>query len=103
MIANKRQNNLKDFLVLHGFLDFSAFFLDRSPLGTRLDKDFSHIKGLGHLYPQFCVSLKGPGVYPHGFPCVFPLKGPGVYPHGYPYGPFPVGFTPSELPNHGFL
>ena len=53
MIANKRQNNLKDFLVLHSFLDFSAFFLDRSPLGTRLDKDFSHIKGLGHL--QWCA------------------------------------------------
>ena len=62
MIANKRQNNLRDFLVLHSFLDFSALFLDRSPLGTRLDKDFSHIKGLGHLYPQFAslFGVRGP-------------------------------------------
>ena len=55
MIYNKRQNNLRDFLILHSFLDFSAFFLDKSPLGTRLDKDFSHINELGHLFPQFAV------------------------------------------------
>ena len=83
MIANKRQNNLKDFLVLHGFLDFSAFFLDRSPLGTRLDKDFSHIKGLGHLYPQFASLFRNLAAYPNGSPYVSPLRGPGALPDGF--------------------
>ena len=83
MINNKRQNNLRDFLILHSFLDFSAFFLDRSPLGTRLDKDFSHIKGSGHLYPQFASLFRNPGAYPNGSPCVSPLRGPGALPDGF--------------------
>ena len=87
MIYNKRQNNLRDFLILHSFLDFSAFFLDKSSLGTRLDKDFSHINELGHLFPQFAVPAW--------------VRRPSRM--GTPMSPFLWGFHPLGYPTLGLL
>ena len=83
MIYNKQQNNSRDFHNFTYFFGFSANFLDRSPLGTRLDKDFSLIKGLGHLYPQFASLFRNLAAYPNGSPYVSPLRGPGALPDGF--------------------
>ena len=62
MIYNKQQNNLRDFHNFSYFFGFSANFLDRSPLGTHLNKDFPILMGwvtyIPNLHP--CLGIRGP-------------------------------------------